>query len=214
MHTATETALEPTRRNHRRSPLVRPGVLVVVAGAVFADGALLTAAYRSASPVPEDRLSYPWSGATAVTTSIVWGLAQALLTLGLVAFARFGPVAARAGRRGAWTAVTGSGLYVVAHLVSIAFHDAEMDDPGAMVALTCFGVGTLLVAIGMLVAGRDVRRIGTWDGWARQVPLLLGIWMVVMIPLQFTPALVVAVGVYAALTIAFGVAMIEQPHRS
>ena len=160
--------------------------------------------------MPDDRLSYPWSGATAVTTSVVWGLAQLLLTLGLVAFARSDALSGRAGRRGAWVAVAGSALYVVAHAVSIPLHDAELSDGGAMVALTLFGVGTLLTAVGMVVAGLDVRRTGLWRGWHRVVPLALGVWMIVMMPLQFTPLLVVAVGLYAALAIAFGVAMVEE----
>jgi hypothetical protein len=189
---------------------IRPGLLIVIAGTVFADGAFLTAAYRASSPVSDERLSYPWTGATAITTSVVWGVAQVLLTLGFVAFARSDAVVGRAGRRGAWVAVAGSALYVVAHGVSIPFHDAEMSDGGAMLALTCFGVGTLLMALGLVVAGLDVLRSQVWLGWHRAVPLSLGIWMVVMMPLQFTPLLVVGVGVYSVLVIAFGVAMIEE----
>lgn len=191
-------------------PSLWPGLLIVIAGTVFADGAFLTAAYRGASPVSDDRLSFPWSGATAVTTSVVWGTAQVLLTVGLVAFARSDAIAGRSGRRGAWVAVLGSALYVVAHAVSIPFHDADLSDGGAMVALTLFGVGTLLTAVGMVIAGLDARRTKVWQGWHRSVPLSLGVWMLVMMPLQFTPLLVVAVGVYAALAIALGVAMVEE----
>ena len=191
-------------------PSLWPGLLIVIAGTVFADGAFLTAAHRGASPVSDDRLSFPWTGATAVTTSVVWGTAQVLLTIGLAAFARSDALAGRSGRRGAWVAVLGSALYVAAHAVSIPFHDADLSDGGAMVALTLFGVGTLLTAVGMVVAGLDVRRTRAWQGWHRSVPLLLGAWMIVMMPLQFTPLLVVAVGVYAALAIALGVAMVEE----
>jgi heme/copper-type cytochrome/quinol oxidase subunit 1 len=203
----------PETRTGARPP-IGAGILVVIAGTVFADGAFLTAAYRGASPVSDDRLSYPWTGATALTTSVVWGTAQLLLTLGLVAFARSDAITGRAGRRGAWVAVAGSALYVLAHAVSIPFHDADLSDGGAIVALTLFGVGTLLTAVGMVVAGLDVRRTAAWRGWHRLVPLALGIWMVVMMPLQFTPLLVVAVAVYAALAIAFGVAMVEEAAKS
>lgn len=210
MTTTQPVTLDRPETSTGARPPIGAGILVVIAGTVFADGAFLTAAYRGASPVSDDRLSYPWTGATAVTTSLVWGLAQVLLTLGLVAFARSDAISGRAGRRGAWVAVAGSALYVLAHAVSIPFHDADLSDGGAMVALTLFGVGTLLTAVGMVVAGADVRRTGTWRGWHRLVPLSLGIWMIAMMPLQFTPLLVVAVGVYAALAIAFGVAMVEE----
>lgn len=186
------------------------GVLIVMSGAIFADGAFLTAAYRGSSPVSDERLSYPWDGATAVTTSVVWGAAQVMLVLGLIAFARSDAIVGRAGRAGAWVAVAGASLYVVAHAVSVVFHDADMSDAGAMVALTCFGLGTLLTAIGMIVAGRDVLRAGAWHGWRRFTPIVFGGWMLAMMPLQFTAALVVAVGIYALVTIAFGVAMIES----
>ena len=210
MATTQDVTLDRTRASTGARPSITPGILIVMAGTVFADGAFLTAAYRGASPVSDERLSYPWSGATAVTTSVVWGTAQLLLTLGLVAFARSDALAGRAGRRGAWVAVAGSALYVVAHAVSIPFHDVDLSDGGAMVALTLFGVGTLLTAVGMVVAGLDVRRAAVWQRWHRVVPLSLGVWMIVMMPLQFTPLLVVAVGVYAALAIAFGVAMVEE----
>jgi hypothetical protein len=93
--------------------------------------------------------------------------------------------------------------------VSVVFHDADMSDGGAMVALTCFGLGTLLTAVGMVAAGSDVLRSGVWHGWRRFTPLVFGGWMLAMMPLQFTAALVVAVGIYALVTIAFGAAMIE-----
>ena len=200
----------PTADANRLGPLLRPGLLVVIAGAVFADGALLTAAYRGSSPVADDRLSFPWDGATAVTTSLLWGGAQLLFVLGLCAFARSNAITGRAGRRGAWAAVVGGALYTAAHATSALFHDADVNDAGAMVALMLFGVGTVLTAIGMLVAGRDVATSGSWSGWRRHAPLAFGGWLLVMVPLQFTAVLPVAVAIYAGTTIALGVAMLDE----
>lgn len=183
-----------------------PGLMIVVAGAVQGDGALITTAYRGMSPVSEDQLSFPWEGATAVTTSLIWGATQVLLVLGLIAFAR---QVAPHGRLGAWLAVAGAALYGVAHLVSVFVPDAALDDPAAIVVLTCFGVGTVLGAVGLLLAGVALLRHGTWTGWRRFTPVALGAWMVVMLPLQFTAALALAVGVYAIAVMAFGVALIE-----
>ncbi|MDH4076873.1 MAG: hypothetical protein OEW29_13125, partial [Acidimicrobiia bacterium] len=186
------------------------GLALAVAGTVFADGAVLTTAYRGSSPVSDEQLSFPWGGATAVATSVVWGSAQILFTIGLIVFSRSPAITNTRGRRGALVAVAGSILYTVAHAVSVVAHDAKMDDAPAMVALTLFGLGTILVAAGMLVAGIDVARSRVWSGWRRFSPAVLGAWMLVMVPLQFTVALVGAVAVYAAATAALGVALIVE----
>jgi hypothetical protein len=186
------------------------GLALVVAGTVFADGVVLTAAYRGSSPVSDEQLSFPWSGATAVATSVAWGTAQLLFTVGLIAFSRSPAITSRWGRRGALVAVAGSVLYTVAHGVSAVAHDAMMDDGPGMVALALFGVGTILVAAGLLVAGVDVARSRVWSAWRRFTPAALGAWMLVMVPLQFTVALVPAVALYAAGTVALGVALIVE----
>ena len=186
-----------------------PGVMTVVAGAVFFDGALLTAVYRGSSSVSEDQLSFPWQGATALATSLIWGAAGALLVVGLVAFARTGAPAGGRGRAGARLAVAGGAVFVAAHGVSVFAYDASTDDAVAIVAMSLFGVGTLLQATGLLAAGVATLRSGVWSGWRQATPLALGVWMILMIPLQFTAALPVAVGVYALGIIALGVALLD-----
>jgi hypothetical protein len=84
----------------------------------------------------------------------------------------------------------------------------------AVAVMSCFGVGTLLSAIGLIMAGAATLRPGVWSSWRRFTPLALGVWMVAMMPLQFTAALPVAVGVYAASAMAFGLAIaVEGPAR-
>lgn len=180
--------------------------MIVVAGAAQGDGALITAAYRGASPVADDRLSFPWEGATAVTTSLIWGATQVLLVLGLIAFAR---QAAPHGRLGVRLAVAGASLLPVAHFLSIAFQDAKLDDPRGDRHPDLLRARTILGAVGLLLAGVAQLRHGTWTGWRRFAPVALGAWMVVMLPLQFTAVLPLAVAVYAAAVIALGAAMIE-----
>lgn len=187
-----------------------PAILTAVAGGIFLDGAFITAAYRGSSPAPEDSLAFPWQGSTAVATSVVWGLAQALMVVGLIAFARSDAAAGRMGKIGSRLAIAGGVGYTVAHLVSVVAYDTTTDDPGAIVAMTLFGIGTLCLAVGLIVAGVPSLRCATKSRWARRAPLALGIWMVLMMPLQFTPALAVAVGIYAVLVIVFGAALLDQ----
>lgn len=73
-------------------------ILTAVAGGIFLDGAILTGAYRGSSPASEDLLAFPWEGATAVAASSSWGLAQALMVVGLVALARSDAPSGRSGR--------------------------------------------------------------------------------------------------------------------
>lgn len=206
MHSTIPTQPPPVPMRHA----LVPGLLVIIAGAVQGDGALITAAYQGASPISEDQLSFPWSGATAATTSLIWGVTQLMLVVGLVAFTRSGAVRSKAGRVGGRLAVAGALLYVVAHVLSLAGYDATLDDPIAVAVMSCFGVGTLLTAVGLIMAGAVTLRSGVWSSWRRLTPLGLGVWMVAMMPLQFTAALPVAVGIYAAATMAFGLALLLE----
>lgn len=202
------TTTRPLRRDLRTA--LAPGLLTIVAAAVQGDGAIITAAYRSASPVSEEQLSYPWDGATAITTSLIWGASQVLIVVGLVAFARSGAAPSTAGRVGGRLAVAGALLYVVAHGLSLVALDAALDDPISVGVVSCFGVGTVLTAVGLILAGTAALRAGVWSRWRRCTPLVLGVWMVVMVPLQFTPALALAVGVYALAFLALGLALIVE----
>ncbi len=209
MTTHSTTTTKPLGGPELRNALA-PGVLTIIAGAVQGDGALITAAYRNASPISEDHLSYPWSGATAVTTSLIWGVTQLLIVVGLMAFARSGAASTTAGRVGGRLAVAGASLYVVAHALSLVAYDATLDEPISVAVLSCFGAGTLLAAVGLLMAGTAALRLTVWSGWRRYTPLVLGVWMVAMMPLQFTPALPFAVGIYALAIMALGLALIVE----
>jgi hypothetical protein len=211
----TSTA-QPTSGDLRAA--LAPGLLTIIAGAVQGDGAMITAAHRGASPVSDEQLSFPWAGATAITTSLIWGVTQVLIVVGLMAFARSGAAPTRAGRVGARLAVAGALLYVTAHALSLVAYDAPLDDPISVAVLSCFGVGTLLTAVGLIMAGTSTLRSRVWAGWRRCTPLVLGAWMVAMMPLQLTPALPLAVGIYALLVMALGLAMVlegleSQPRR-
>ena len=209
----TTESVQPTALTqplHGLRSALAPGLLIIIAGAAQGDGALITAAYRSASPVSDEQLSYPWADATAITTSLLWGTTQVLFVVGLVAFARSGAAPSKAGQVGGRLAVAGALLYVVAHAISLIAYDAALGDPIAVVVLACFGVGTLLSAVGLIMAGTAALRSGVWSGWRRYTPLALGIWTAALLPLQFTPALPVAVGIYALAAMALGLSMIIE----
>ena len=66
---------------------------------------------------------------------------------------------------------------------------------------------------GFIVAGVAVARAGRWTAWRRYPVLAVGVWMLCMLPLQFTSLLPLSVAVYPATITAFAVALLAQPER-
>lgn len=187
------------------------GVALIVAGAVQADGGILSAAYRGDSPVSSDLLQYPWHGATALATTVTWGVTQLMITAAFLVFARSNATgSSRSGQIGARLAVAGSVLFTLGHAGTLLAADATVDDPSAVMVMALFSLGTLLVGAGFLLAGTATARAGWWSGWRRQAPLVVGIATVALIPLQFTPLLPVVVAVYSLTVVALGVAMLQE----
>jgi hypothetical protein len=212
---AAQAGTQPTTRSEAR-PLgqLLPGAAGLLYAGVQLTGGITAAVYRGISTVPDDRLNFPFSGSLATATSLTWGLTQALFVVTLFGFARSGAVgASRPGRIGAWLALVGGIVFVAAHAVSVIFRDARVDDPAGLGAITLFSIASLLTAIGFIVAGVAVARAGRWTAWRRYPVLAVGVWMLCMLPLQFTSLLPLSVAVYAATITAFAVALLAQPER-
>jgi len=60
-------------------------------------------------------------------------------------------------------------------------------------------------------AGVAVARAGCWTAWRRYPALAVGVWVLAMLPLQFTSLLPLSVAVYAATIAAFAVALLDEP---
>jgi hypothetical protein len=213
---ALATNQESARSGARTLGRLLPGALGLLVAGINLDGGILAAAYRGISTVPDDRLNSPFSGALATATSLTWGLTQALFLVTLLAFARSAAVgASRPGRIGAWLALVGGIVFVAAHAVSLIFRDARVDDPAGVGAITLFAIATVLTAVGFIAAGVAVARAGRWTSWRRYTVLAVGIWMLCIVPLQFTSLLPLSVVVFAATLAAFALALLAEPegHR-
>jgi hypothetical protein len=194
-----------------RRGMLFAGAATILAGAMQGDGGLLTQAHRGASAVADDRLTFPWDGASAVTTTLVWGLTQVLFVAALVVFARSGATGTgRAGRVGAWLAVGGGGLFVAGHGLTLAFLDASTDDAGAIAVYVAFAVGSLFSLVGFLMAGAATLRAGRWTSWRRYTPVAIAVAMIAVLPLQFTALLPLSVALFSATIVAFGVALLAE----
>ena len=198
-----------------RPTVLLAGAAMIVTGAVQVDGAILTQAYRGSSPVAEDRLTFPWDGATAIAATLTWGLTQLLLVGALLVWARSGATGpSRGGRIGAALTVVGGVLLVSGHVLTLVVLNAGMDDPTAIAVLALFGIGTLVSLVGFLLAGVATLRAGRWTSWRRYAPVAVAVAMLVVMPLQFTPLLPVAVALYGLTIVALGMAMLAEGCRS
>jgi hypothetical protein len=189
------------------------GVVGIVGGGLTAlSGAAVAGVVTPASEVPEEMWSYPWSSGALVPVSLGYAVLHGLVAVGLLGFARSGAAGdGRAGRLGPMVAVAGTLLLVVAELLSIPIAEQRMDDTGPGLVGALFGVGTLVSALGLLVAGVAAVRARRWDGWRRYAPLAAGVWLAAMIGLVDTPFLAVSVALYGLLLLVLGAAVATAP---
>jgi hypothetical protein len=200
-------------RTPETTTLRRAGLLGAVGGALSAiSGVVVQGIVQPASEVSDEMWSYPWSSDAFVPVSLVYAVFHVLVFIGILGFARSGVAGpGRSARVGAVIALTGTAVLFVAELLSIPIADQRIDDTGAGLVGACFGLGSLLSAIGFIVAGIATVRAARWDGWRRFVPLATGIWLAALVFLAATPALPIGVTVYGLFLTALGAALWTQP---
>lgn len=177
--------------------------------------AVMTQVVQASTDVPKDQWSYPWWSGASVTFWLVAAFAQALIAVGVIGLCRSGVAdSTRAGRVGLTVALSGAVLIVVGHLASIPIRAQTTHDTWPNIVGAVFAVGTVLVGIGLLLAGWTVLRKRSWDDWRRFAPFAAGAWAVALLALQFTPVLPSALAVYGLLFVAIGVALGGTPKSS
>jgi hypothetical protein len=196
--------------------LRRAGLLGAVGGALTAiSGVVVQGFVQPASDVSDEMWSYPWSSDALVPVSLLYALFYALIFAGILGYARSGVAGpGRSARVGTVLALTGTAVLFAAELLSIPIADKRVDEAGSVLVTVCFALGTLVSAIGFIVAGVATVRAGQWNGWRRFVPLATGIWLAVLNGLAPTPALASGVTLYGLLVTALGVALWTQPTPS
>lgn len=135
------------------------GTAYAVGGAVWFVLATVVAVLFGVEPPPESAAFAP--------IQVVWILLQLLLLFGF-----FGV---------RWSAGVGRGLFgtiafglgVLGHLVFVA---AEIHSLVSGVTSDIVALGALISAVGILLTGIAVLRAKQWQGWARWMPLLTGLY--------------------------------------
>jgi hypothetical protein len=150
------------------------GALLAIAG-----NAVVLAAHPNA---PAQLVSYPLSPHDFRLGQIFFALTQALTTLGIVALVRSGIAGpGRRARVGAWLAVAGFVLTIPGELVLALVADAAIDSGRASAASSVFGIGVLLADLGLILFGISALRAAVWPrSWAA-LPLVLGIFQLIVV---------------------------------
>jgi hypothetical protein len=181
------TQLTPTRTVV--TPLVAGGLLTLVAG-IAVQGVVIPF-----TDVSEDRFSYPWSPSALIWVSLLYAAFHALIAYGL--WAVRDRAGTRAGRGGLTLAAGATLLLFAGEIASIPMRDRLLEDSTVgLVTGLLFGLGTLVSALAMLVAGiAEVR--------ARRTPfsvavLTSGVVTAALLGLILTPVMALAIGIYGA----------------
>jgi hypothetical protein len=193
---------------------VRYGAIAGIAGgtATALSGVAIEAIVKPSTTVSDQMWSYPWTSDTFVPVTVAFAGFHLLVFLGVLAFARSGAAGSgRTPRIGTTLALVGTAVFFLAELASLPISTQRMDDTGPGIVGAVFGLGVLLTAVGLVVAGLATRRAGQWRDWRRFVPLAAGIWSTALLFLSFTPALAVGVSVYGLFMAALGLAVYPRP---
>lgn len=163
------------------------GTLLVLAGITGAvAGAALAVWPRETTP---DQFTYPLGSATHVAFQVFFTVHHLGLVAGILALARVAHASGRAVRSGLVVALVGMvGLTLMEAVTAWAGLGITVDsDRGGMLGAG-YGLASLLIGLGLVVAGVGLQRRPVLPRSGRWLPLALGVWVFVpMLPALFAP---------------------------
>lgn len=198
------------------STVARWGWVCLVAGLLGLASAVFLIAIDPV--VGEDRYSYPLSPEGFVAIQVFFFVHHLGLLGGLYALWRSGAVGtSRLGRWGSWGSMAGMALLSVTELVAIS--GARSAYPSARTDLLdgLYGMSSILIGVTLIMTGIAVIRLRRWQGWARIVPLALGVYVFVpMIPGLMGPHLLarLTIGGWMLGFAALGYALVKHSEPS
>ncbi len=190
----------------------RAGALCMAAGILGAASGISLAVYPA--QVSEDMFSYPLT-AGGFTVIQIWFFVQHLgLLAGIAALARAAVMAqGHSARWGSGLAVSGMALLALTELIAITARNSTYPGEGTGRLDVLYGVASIAVGVGLILAGIAVRRRGRWTGWRGVVVLVVGVFVFVpMMPALMGPFVLarLAITVWMLLFAALGYALWKQ----
>ncbi len=165
------------------------GLLCLVGAIIGLVSALVTAFIPPA--VTFDRFSYPYTPTGFLFAHFVFMSNHVLLLVGILGLAKSGAAGSSLlGRVGLWISLVGMATLTLCEVWAMTFATSSYPGPGTDVLDTSYGVASILIGIGLVLAGVAVARAGEWTGWRRFVALICGVAVfVIVIPGVFGPFL-------------------------
>jgi hypothetical protein len=185
------------------------GLLCLVGAVIGAIGGIVTGFIPPA--VSPDLYSYPYTPAGFLVAQIVFMLNHILLLVGILGLARSGATGSGLlGRVGVWISVIGMVALTLCEVAAMTLATSPYPSPGTELMDTAYGVASILIGVGLTLAGIAVATTGEWAGWRRFVPLVCGVAVfVIVIPGILGPFLVarLAITVWMLMFAALGWAL-------
>ena len=210
-HTSTDNRVIDVGPKPPADRVRTAGAACALGGVVLFAGAVATQIVQASTSVSDQLWRYPWSSRTAVIAYLLFGVMEALVLTGVLAWRRSGVAGSgRAARVGLPVAALGTALIVVGHFASLPVHNQTIHDTGAQLVNGIFGAGTVISAVGLVLAGWATLRAGVWQDWRRFVPLSIAAVTVALIGLGLTKALPTGVAAYSLGFAALGLALMQE----
>ncbi len=198
-----------------RPEFVRMAGWLCLAGAIIGViGGLVTAFIEPA--VGPDRYSYPYTPTGYVLAELTFILNHVLLLVGVLGLARSGAAGTgRLARVGLWASAIALVALTLCEVASIARADSAYPTPRTDALGAGYGVASILIGVGLILAGVAVARTHHWTGWARYTVLISGVAVfVIVIPGVFGTFLAgrLVLVTWMLMFAALGLALIRSPH--
>lgn len=165
------------------------GLLCLIGGATgVVSGVVLAFISPAVSP---DLYSYPFTPTGFLVAQFVFMANHVLLLVGILGLARSGVVeSGLLGRVGLWISVIGMAALTLCEVGAMTLATSPYPSPGTDFMDMAYGVASILIGVGLTLAGLAVVRAGKWVGWRRFVTLVCGVAVfVIVIPGVFGPFL-------------------------
>ncbi len=165
------------------------GLLCLVGAFIGVLSGIVTAFIPPA--VSSDWYSYPYTPTGFRVAELVFVLNHVLLLVGILGLARSGAAGSGLlGRVGLWISVVGMAALTLCEVGAMTLATSPYPSPRTDFLDTSFGAASILIGVGLTLAGVAVARADEWAGWRRFVALICGVAVfVIVIPGVFGPFL-------------------------
>ena len=156
------------------------GLLCLVGAFIGLTSAIVTAFIPPA--VSSDWYSYPYTPTGFRVAQFVFILNHVLLLVGILGLARSGAAGTGLlGRVGLWISVVGMATLTLCEVGALTLATSPYPSPRTDFMDMSFGVASILIGIGLVLAGVAVVRAREWTGWHRFVAFICGVAVFVIV---------------------------------